>query len=151
MLFAVWVLVAWPRISEQFSSLEQWRERLAGRSLPERLAAIDYPAFVVAEQVRERTPGDACVLFLAYTGPEHVNYYKTRLDYYLYPRRVLVDAHSGRSEAGCAFLAVFRDSAQNLQIEPFRGVWNEDDLKQRLAALDRIHAGPHLQLYRAGS
>jgi hypothetical protein len=149
-LFAVWTLVAWPRLSEQFSSLEQWRQRFEGRPLPERLAALDYPAYVVAEQVRERTPPDACILFLAYTGPEHVNYYKTRFDYYLYPRRVLVDANSGRAEAQCGFLAVFRDSPGNLKVEPFRGVWAEDELRQRVAALDKVHSGPHLDLYRGG-
>ncbi len=150
-LFVLWALVAWPRLSEQFSSLEQWRDRLADRSMAERLVVIDYPAYVVAEQVRQATPPDACVFFISYTGPEHVNYYKTRFDYYLYPRRVLVDANTGRTAEHCAYVAIFRDSPQNLQVEPFRGVWNEEELGQRLAAMEKVHSGPHLELYRLRS
>jgi len=147
-LFGLWALVAWPPLERQFSALGQWRQRLAGRTIEERAAVLDYPAYLVAGQVRQATPAGACLLFLGYTGPEHVNYYKTRFDYYLYPRRILVHANSSASAEGCGYLAVFRDSPQNLQVEPFAGVWNEEQLGQRLAGLEKVHAGPHLELYR---
>lgn len=148
-LFGLWALLAWTPLDQQFSALAQWRERLAGRPLAERAALLDYPAYIVAEQVQQVTPNNACILFLGYTGPEHVNYYKTRFDYYLYPRRVVIHANTGAAAERCQYLAVFRDSAQNLQIEPFHGVWNEEQLRQRLAQLEKIHSGPHLEVYRS--
>jgi hypothetical protein len=147
-LFALWVLVAWPKLSEQFASLETWRSRLADRPMAERLALVDYPAYIVAEQVRQKTPADACILFVSYTGPEHVNYYKTRFDYYLYPRRVQVRADTGAATHDCPYLAVFRDSLNNLKVEPFAGAWNEEQLSHRVAGLEKVHAGAHLELYR---
>lgn len=110
---------------------------------------VDYPAYVVAEQVQQATPPDACVLFLAYTGPEHVNYYKTRFDYYLYPRWVRIDANSAAAAENCRYLAVFRDASRNLAEEPFRGHWDEDQLRHRLASMEKIHAGPHVEIYRS--
>ncbi len=148
-LFGVWVLVAWPKLGEQFASLEDWQRKLGGRSIEERAAMVDYPAYLVAEQVRQATPAGACVLFLAYTGPEHVNYYKTRFDYYLYPRRVVVQANTAAAADNCPYLAVFRDSAQNLQVEAFHGAWDDEQLRQRLAHLEKVHAGPHVEIYRA--
>lgn len=147
-LFGVWVLVAWPKLSEQFASLEQWRERIGDRAIEERAALIDYPAWNVAQQLRQATPDDASILVLAYTGPEHVNYYKTRFDYYLYPRRVRIEANSGAAAGDSRFLAVFRDSQPNLRQEAFAGVWNEGELRQRLASLEKILAVQHLELYR---
>jgi len=148
-LFALWVLVAWRPLTQQFSALDQWKQRLAGHAMAERATMVDYPAHLVAEQVRQVTPANACILFLSYTGPEHVNYYKTRFDYYLYPRRILIHANSGAAADGCAYLAVFRDSNANLQVEPFAGVWNEGQLRERLGALEKVHSGPHLELYRS--
>ena len=150
-LFGLWVLVAIPPLAQQFSTLEQWRARFGDRSMAERAAMVDYPAYIVAEQAKQATPPQACIQFLAYTGPDHVNYYKTRFDYYLYPRRVLISADTGAGAGSehCAYLAVFRDSPQNLAVEPFRGVWNEDQLQHRLASLEKIHAGPRLEIYRS--
>ncbi len=147
-LFALWVAFAWTPLSQQFSASEQWQERLADRSLSERAGLIDYPAYIVAEQVKQVTPPDACILFLSYTGPEHVNYYKTRFDYYLYPRRVRIYANTGAEAENCPYLAVFRDSPRNLAVEAFGGVWNEDQLRQRLAHLKKIHSDPHVEIYR---
>ena len=147
-LFALWVLLAWPSLSRQFGTLQYWRRRSGDRSPAERAALVDYPAYLVAEQVKQATPGNACILFLSYTGPEHVNYYKTRFDYYLYPRRVRIFADTGAAAENCPYLAVFRDSQPNLAEEPFRGVWNEDQLRHRLAHLERIHAGLHVEIYR---
>jgi len=146
-LFAAWVLIAWPPLARQFAALQQWERRLAGRPMDRRPEIVDYPAFLVAEQIQKATPPGACVLFLAHTGPEHVNYYKTRFDYYLYPRRVVIHANTGAVAEGCSYLAVFRDSTANLREEPFRGHWNDEQLGQRLAALDKIRSGPHLELY----
>jgi len=147
-LFGVWVLIAWPPLTRQFTNLEVWQQRLADRPMAERVAMVDYPAYIVAEQVKQATPADACVLFLAYTGPEHVNFYKTRFDYYLYPRRIRVESNTGAVVENCEYLAVFRDTPRNLAEEAFRGVWNEDQLRHRLAALREIASGPHLELYR---
>lgn len=147
-LLAVWVLIAWPSLSRQFAALEYWKSRLAGRPLSERAAMVDYPAYIVAEQVKQVTPRDACILFVAYTGPEHVNYYKTRFDYYLYPRRVRIQADTGAVAENCPYIAVFRDSQRNLAEEAFRGHWDEDQLRHRLAPLEKLHAGPHVDIYR---
>jgi hypothetical protein len=115
--------------------------------MDERRALVD-TAYIVAYPVAKVTPPDACILFLAYTGPEHVNYYKTRLDYYLYPRRVLVRADSGAAAEACPYVAVFRDSPANLREEPFRGVWDEQRLRERLAGLEQVLAGADVAVYR---
>jgi hypothetical protein len=147
-LFAVWVAVAWRPLDQQYAALESWRNRLGDRPEDERRALVDYPAYVVAQQVLSVTPPDACILFLAYTGPEHVNFYKTRFDYYLYPRRVLIHADTGAAAENCGYLAVFRDAPANLREEPFRGAWDEERLRQRLAGMQQVLAGPHVALYR---
>jgi hypothetical protein len=141
------VAVAWKPLAGQFEALESWRARLEGRSAEERRALVD-TAYIVAYPVAKVTPPDACILFLAYTGPEHVNYYKTRLDYYLYPRRVLVRADSGAAADDCPYVAVFRDSPANLRDEPFRGVWDEQRLRERLAGLEQVLAGADVVVYR---
>ncbi len=147
-LFGVWIAIAWPGLSRQFATLEYWKQRLGDRPAAERAAMMDYPAYVVAEQVTRATPPDACVVFLAYTGPEHVNYYKTRFDYYLYPRRVRIYADTGAAPEGCPWVAVFRDAPRNLAEEPFRGSWNDDQLRQRLAAMEKVASGLHVEIYR---
>ena len=150
-LFGLWVLVAWQPLEQQFYALDQWRDRLAERPMADRAALVDYPAYLVAEQVKQVAPENSCILFLSYTGPEHVNFYKTRFDYYLYPRRVFIQANSGATAKDCEYLAVFRDASQNLKDEPFAGVWNEDELKHRLAPLRKVLTGPHLEIYRPRS
>ena len=148
-LFGVWVLVAWPPLSRQFTNLELRRGQLGDRTVAQRAAILDYPAFGVAQQVKRVTPSGACILFLAYTGPEHVNYYKTRFDYYLYPRRIRILADSGAVAENCEYVAVFRDSDANLAEEPFRGHWNEDQLQHRLTGLEKIHSGRHIDIYKS--
>lgn len=147
-LFGIWVLLSWQPLSRQFAALEYWKRQFGGRSTIERAELTDYPAFLVSEQVQQFTPNDSCILFLSYTGPEHVNYYKTRFDYYLYPRRVRIFAGTEAPAEDCPYVAVFRDAQRNLAEEPFRGVWNEDQLRRRLEGWEKIHAGPHLELYR---
>ena len=68
-LFGVWVLIAWPPLSRQFANLEVWQQRLGDRPIAERVAMVDYPAYIVAEQVKQAVPPNACIQFLAYTGP----------------------------------------------------------------------------------
>jgi hypothetical protein len=147
-LFAAWVAVAWSPLAQQFSALDEWRARLAGRPLRERAALLDFPAYIVAYEAAQATPPDACILFLAYTGPEFVNYHKTRLDYHLYPRRVHVRADTGAQVENCEFVAVFRDAPANLKVEPFRGHWDEQQLRERLAGMDRVAAGQQVEVYR---
>ncbi len=124
-------------------------DQLGDRTMAQRASILDYPAYGVALQVKRATPDDACILFLAYTGPEHVNYFKTRFDYYLYPRHIKIYADTGAAAEDCPYLAVFRDSDTNLKEEPFRGIWNQGQLKRRLAAMERIHSGGHIEIYRA--
>ena len=147
-LFAVWVAVAWGPLAQQYEALNQWEERLANRPMAERAAFLDFPAYQVAVQARRVTPDTACILFLAYTGPEHVNYYKTRFDYHLYPRRVLVRADTGAAAGNCDYVAVFRDAPSNLQVESFRGHWDEEQLRERLAGFERVYRGPNIEVYR---
>jgi len=148
-LFVVWVAVAWKPLEGQFTALESWRQRLEQRNMEERRALLD-TAYIVARPVLAATPPNACILFLAYTGPEHVNYYKTRLDYYLYPRRVVVQANSGATAENCPYVAVFRDSPANLRDEPFRGVWDEQQLRARVAGMQQAPSSPDVAVYRTG-
>ncbi len=147
-LFAVWVAVAWGPLTQQFEALDQWESRLGERSMEERAALLDFPAYSVAEVVKQATPSTACILFLAYTGPEHVNYYKTRFDYHLYPRRVKIEANTGATAENCEYVAVFRDVPGNLQVEPFGGHWDEAQLRERLAGLEKVASGPQVETYR---
>jgi hypothetical protein len=147
-LFGIWVVVAWPSLSLQFATLDYWKQRLGDRSPTQRAEVMDFPAYPVAEQLQQRVPPDACILFLAYTGPEHVNYYKTRFDYYLYPRRVKIFADTGATAENCGYIAVFRDAQTNLREEPFRGVWSEEQLQRRLAHLQKLYTGPNLEIFR---
>ncbi|HYM12832.1 MAG TPA: hypothetical protein VEU62_18990 [Bryobacterales bacterium] len=141
--------LAWQPVSRQFDSLDYWRSRFDDRPMAERAAMIDYPAYIVAGRVKQVTPPDACILFLSYTGPEHVNYYKTRFDYYLYPRRIRIDASTAATAENCPYLAVFRDAPANLAEEPFRGHWDDNQLQHRLAALEKIYSGDHVEIYRS--
>lgn len=147
-LFGAWVWIAWPSLSIQFATLDYWKQRLGDRSVTERAEMVDFPAYQVAEQVQQVVPASACVLFLAHTGPEHVNYYKTRFDYYLYPRRVQIYADAGATAENCDYVAVFRDAQSNLREEPFRGAWNEEQLQHRLAHLEKVHVGANVEIYR---
>ena len=81
-------------------------------------------------------------------GPAAIDYYQSRFAYYLYPRKVLVFDEIAAKENECRYLAVFRDSAQNLANEPFAGRWNQADLSKRLNALDHVRAGELTEVYR---
>ena len=94
-------------------------------------------------------PLDGCVLVLAYTGPSARDFYRQRLPYNLYPRRVHVVTSPRAKREGCGYLAVFRDSPANLNSDPFKGRWNERELNRRLQPLDQVTSGDTVDIYRA--
>ena len=59
-LFGVWVLIAWPPLARQFANQEVWQQRLADRPMTERVAMVDYPAYIVAEQVKQEIGRASC-------------------------------------------------------------------------------------------
>jgi hypothetical protein len=154
-LLAAWMLVAWPHLSEQFSTTERTRAVLADLSWEQRAAALDQPAYQVAADLAKAIPEQDCVVLLAYAGPEHLRYYRSRLAYYLYPRHMLFPddpslKNVNPEAAGkCEYLAVFRDTPQNLAQEPFHGHWDERLLAERTAGMNRVLANGPLEVYRA--
>ncbi len=148
-LLIVWLAIAAGPLGNQYSETAKVREMLAGRSVDERTALLDHPGFRVAEEIGAAVPGDACVLVLAYAGPAAVDYYRARLAYFLYSRRVRVADRVSAPAKGCGYLAVFRDSPQNLAGAPFRGAWDEEQLAGRLAALDPVSDGDFADIFRA--
>ncbi len=143
------MLIAWPHILEQYSSVAQARAALAPLSREDRAAALDQPGYGVAREIARAVPSRACVLVLARTGPEHVKYYQARFAYYLYPRKARVTDRADAAESGCAYLAVFRDTPANLAQEPFPGHWDEAQLAARLARLTKIHADESVEIFRS--
>ncbi len=124
------------------------RALFEGRGATERTSLLDNPGFRVTQEIGAAVPPNECVVVLAYAGPAAIDYYQSRFAYYLYPRKVLVfDAVSAAAD-DCRYLAVFRDSAQNLANEPFAGRWNQADLSKRLSALDHVQAGELTEVYR---
>ena len=147
-LLIAWLAIATPGLRDQYSETAKVRETLGGRSVDERTAMLDNPGFRVAEEIELAVPADSCVFVLAYAGPAAIKYYQARLAYYLYPRRVRVaDRVSARAD-GCEYLAVFRDSPQNLAAYPFRGMWDEKQLEHRLSSLDPVSDGRFADIFR---
>ena len=153
-LLAAWMLVAWPHLSEQFSTTERTRAVLADLSWEQRAAALDQPAYQVAADLAKAVPAPGCVVLLAYAGPEHLRYYRSRLAYYLYPRHMLFPDDPSLKNVNpvaagkCEYLAVFRDTPQNLAQEPFRGDWDDRLLAARTAGMNRVLANGPLEVYR---
>jgi len=143
-----WLAVVAPGLSKQYSKLIRAHRLLAERSATERAALLDNPAFSVAEEIRRAAPPGACVLVLAYAGPAAIEYYRARLGYLLYPRRVQVEADSAAEAADCPYLAVFRDSEPNLAAEPFGGSWDGEQLQRRLSSLERLAASKPVEIFR---
>ena len=147
-LLIAWLAIAAPSLRDQYSETAKVRETLGGRSVDERTALLDNPGFRVAEEIELAVPADSCVLVLAYAGPSAIDYYRARMAYYLYPRRVrVVDRVSAKAD-GCRYVAVFRDSPQNLAAEPFRGAWDEQQFERRLASLDLVSDGDFADIFR---
>lgn len=146
-LLATWMLVAWPHLSEQFSTTSRALAALSSLSWEERAAALDQPGYSVARQIAGAVPSRSCVLVLSHTGPEHLRYYRARFQYYLYPRRVRFSDHTNEPGAGCEYLAILRDSAQNLAQEPFRGHWEEREIAQRTARMKKIISGEQVEIF----
>ncbi len=147
-LLIAWLAIAAPGLRDQYSETAKVREMLGGRSLDERTALLDNPGFRVAEEIELAVPADGCVLVLAYAGPAAVDYYRARMAYYLYPRRVRVVDLVSAPAKGCEYIAVFRDSPQNLAAEPFRGKWDEQQLERRLSSLDPVSDGKFADIFR---
>lgn len=123
-------------------------QALGSRGVAERAALVDNPAFPVAHAIAQATPPDACIEVLAYAGPAAIDYYNARMDYLLYPRRVSVSAGTSDTAADCGYLAVFRDTQQNLAAEPFAGQWDEAAIEVRTAGAERIGSDPNVALYK---
>ncbi len=149
---ALTAIIAAPALAEQWAAASEARRLLAGLSREDRAAALDNPAVPVAREIAAAVPEDGCVTVLAYAGPAAIDYYNPRLDYLLYPRRVQVFADSAAAvEAavdGCEYVAVFRDTPQNLAAEPFAGTWEADALDARLRGLKKVGAGAGVAIYR---
>ena len=124
------------------------RKALRGRSLAERTALFDHPGFRVAEEIGRAVPAAGCVLILAYSGPSAVDYYRARMAYYLYPRQVSVADCVSIQVEDCQYLAVFRDSPQNLAVAPFQGTWDTVQLERRLSSLDPVSQGKFAAVFR---
>jgi hypothetical protein len=109
---------------QQYEALEQWESGWASgrwKSAPPCSTSLLH---TVAAVVKQATPSNACILFLTYTGPEHVNYYKTRFDYHLPAPGE--DSGQYRSHGGeLRVRGRVRDVPGNLQVEPFGGHWDE--------------------------
>ena len=123
---------------------------LDGKSPAERAALLDNPAFAVAHAIADKVPPDGCVQALAYAGPAAVDYYNARFAYLLYPRKATVTADAGALAGpdGCGYLAVFRDTPQNLAAEPFAGVWDEQAVAARTAGAERLGGDADVMLYK---
>lgn len=156
-VFVIWIALAAPVLSHQWGrTVDAWG-KLSGLSAEERELQADPVAVQVARDIEAGVPAagnpeSRCVTVLAYVGPDAADYYRGRLAYLLYPRQVrLVPRSRSAARAGagdCEYLAVFRDTPQNLRSSPFAGRWNQQELDQRLAALKPVHGGAMAQVFR---
>ncbi len=148
LLLAVWALVSAPGLFNQWSRSGDLRRAVGARDAEAAAELLDAPVFPAAQQIASVVPDEGCVLVLAYAGTEAADYYRARLDYLLYPRGASVSTDSSASRADCSYLAVLRDTPQNLQAAPFRGQWDERALSIRLASLELLHRGDNVEVYR---
>lgn len=147
-LLVAWLALATTPLRRQIDETLRTRALFEGRDAAERTALFDNPGFRVAQEIGSAVPPNECVVVLAYAGPAAVDYYQSRFAYYLYPRKVLVFDEIAAKEDECRYVAVFRDTAQNLANEPFAGRWNQADLEERVGALDHVQAGELTEVYR---
>jgi hypothetical protein len=152
-VFLIWIALAAPVLSHQWGrTVDAWG-KLAGLSVEERELQSDPVAIQVARDIAagvpaEGSPEGPCVTVLAYVGPDAADYYRGRLAYLLYPRQVRLVPRSRGGAAECGYLAVFRDTPQNLRSSPFAGRWNQQELDQHLASLEPVHNGAMTQVFR---
>ena len=147
-LLVTWLALAATPLRTQMDKTLRTRALFEGRGAAERTSLLDNPGFRVAQEIGAAVPANECVVVLAYAGPAAIDYYQSRFAYYLYPRKVLVFDTVSAAAGDCRYLAVFRDTAQNLASEPFAGRWNQADLSKRLSALDHVQAGELTEVYR---
>jgi len=124
------------------------RAALSGRGAAERTAYFDNPGLQATEEIARVVPPENCVTILAYAGPDAAEYYRARFRYLLYPRRVVLATDSAAESENCDYLAVFRDSAQNLRQSPYQGSWDQEGLKQRLALSRRLAASDFVDIFQ---
>ncbi len=110
---------------------------------------LDQPAYAVGREVARVVPSRGCVVVLAHAGPAAIDYYRSRLRYLLYPRRVHTFESTGETVADCPFLAVFRDTEKNLAAEPFAGEWRRDELRERTRRLRRLNESSVVAVFGA--
>lgn len=151
-VFVIWIALAAPVLSHQLGrTVDAW-DKLSGLSAEERELRSDPVAVQVARDIEAGVPADGCVTVLAYAGPDAADYYRGRLAYLLYPRQVRLVPRSGigagASAGDCEYVAVFRDTPQNLRASPFAGRWDQQELDERLAALETVERGVMAQVFR---
>jgi hypothetical protein len=147
-LTGVYALIAAPALLEQWGRQSAFLDSVGRLTAAERAQALDNPAVPVAERIAAATPAHGCVTVLAYAGPAAIDYYNARLDYLLYPRQVQVYADTGAGLEGCETFAVFRDTPQNLALEPFQGEWDDAELAERIRAAERVGGDQIVTVYR---
>ncbi|MEX2299673.1 MAG: hypothetical protein WD733_01980 [Bryobacterales bacterium] len=147
-LLLLWLGIAAPGLSERYAKLNETSNLLGNRSAAERSALLDNPAVPVAREIEKAVPAEGCVAVLAYAGPAAIDYYRARFAYLLYPRRVQVFADSTASAENCEFVAVFRDSRQNLAAEPFQGAWDDAELDRRLQSFEPVAVDGPVRVFR---
>ncbi len=147
-VFVVWMALAAPVLSTQLGrSVEAW-EKFSGLSAEERDLRADPVAVQVARDVAAGVPEGGCVTVLAYAGGDAADYYRGRLAYLLYPRRVRLFPRSRARTEGCGYVATFRDTEANLRGSPFQGRWDQAELDAWLGTLEQVHHGELAQVYR---
>ena len=115
-LLLVWSYLCWPNWEEQWQATGQaWAE--LGKIPWEERGAVEWPAgFRAVRQIERAVPPDACVVVVAQTTPEKLEYYRARFPYYLYPRRVRVVERLDAAPAGCEYRALFREDSERVEI-----------------------------------
>lgn len=148
LILLAWLALGAGPLIQTYQEGERLRAVLGERRVDERLAVLDHPGYRIARKLIEATPPNACILVLAYAGPAAVDYYRSRFNYFLYPRRVTVFPDSSAEFGDCEYVAVFRDTPQNLAAEPFQGTWETAELRERLAAFRSVSDSELVDVYR---
>ena len=147
-LTGVYALIAAAPLVEQWGRQGAFLDSVGRLTVEERAQALDNPAVPVAQRIAAAVPEGGCVAVLAYAGPAAIDYYNARLDYLLYPRRVHVYADTGAEIEGCETFAVFRDTPQNLALEPFQGDWDAAALAERIRGAEQVGRDQIVTVYR---